>query len=498
MSTKKIIIIGGGVAGLSAGIYLQKNGYETEIFEMHNIPGGLCTSWPRKEYTFDGCIHFLMGSNEPNPFYDLWKEIIDMKTLDVTHFDAYSQIVKGDKKLLLYTDPHKLKDEMIRIAPEDKEIIKDFTQAIKEYNNFYVPIDIAPELIGMSEGMKLLPKIKPYLKFTKKWNISIEEFVNRFKNPFLRETLADSFEGGYMSLISIITSLSYMSNKTAGYPIGGSLNFAKKIEESYIKLGGKINYKQQVTKILVNKNKEAEGILLESGEKHYADIVISAADGHSTIFDMLEGKYVNKKIINSYKSLKLFRSIVQVSLSINKTFENHPHKYSLFLDKPILFEDDNRIERLEVLIYGFDPTLAPKGKTSVVVALETHNDEYWSKLRNADSKQYRAEKDRIAKDVIDRLEEHLGEIKENVEVIDVATPATYIRYTNNWKGRYMGFALTPKGLNTRMKKTLPGLKNFFLISQWIQVGGGIPTGLMSGRNVTQIICKNDKREFKTS
>ena len=497
MSTKRIIIIGGGVAGLSAGIYLQKNGYETEIFEMHNIPGGLCTSWTRKDYTFDGYLHFLFGSNEPNPFFDLWKEIIDMEALDIIHFDSYSKIVKGDETLSLYTDPHKLRDEMLRIAPEDKILIKAFTQAIKEYNTFYIPIEIAPELIGMSVGMKLLPKIKPFLKFNKIWNISIEEFVSQFKNPFLREVLADSFEGGYMSLISIITSLSYMGINTAGYPVGGSLNFAKKIEDAYIKLGGKINYKQKVTKILVNK-KTAEGIQLESGEKHLADIVISAADGHSTIFEMLEGKFVNNKIKNYYKSLKLFRSIVQVSLGINKTFEGHPHKYSLFLEKPIAFEDGNKIERLEVIIYSFDPTLAPAGKTSVVAAIETHNDEYWSNLRDNDRTKYRAEKDRIAIEVIDRLDELLGDIKEKVEVIDVATPATYVRYTNNWKCRYMGFALTPKGLGTRMKKTLPGLKNFYLISQWTQIGGGVPTGLMSGRNVTQIICKNDKREFKTS
>lgn len=493
----KIIIIGGGMAGLSAGCYLQKNGYQTEIFEMHDVPGGLCTSWSRKDYTFDGCIHFLFGSDEPNPFFNLWQEIIDLKQIDIVNFDEYSRIVKGDQSLSLYSNSEKLRDAMLAIAPEDSAVIDEFCQAVEVYNSFYVPIEIAPELIGMKVGMKLLPKIKPYLNFNKKWNISIEEFVNRFTNPFLKATLADSFEGGYMSLISIITTLSYMGIKTAGYPIGGSKVFAKKIEESYLKLGGKINYKQKVSKILVNK-KVAEGILLESGEKHIADIVISAADGHSTIFKMLEGKFVNKKIKNYYKDMKLFRSIVQVSLGINKAFGDHPHKYSLFLDKPIIFEDNKKIERLEIMIYSFDPTLAPAGKTSVVVAIETHNDEFWANLRETDRAKYRAEKDRISEEVINRLDAFFGDIKSNVEVVDVATPATYIRYTDNWKGRYMGFALSPKGLNTRISKTLPGLKNFYLISQWIQPGGGVPTGLLSGRNVTQIICKNDKREFKTS
>jgi phytoene dehydrogenase-like protein len=48
MGNKKVIIIGAGIAGLSAGCYLQMNGYDTEIFELHNIPGGLCTGWKRK------------------------------------------------------------------------------------------------------------------------------------------------------------------------------------------------------------------------------------------------------------------------------------------------------------------------------------------------------------------------------------------------------------------------------------------------------------------
>jgi phytoene dehydrogenase-like protein len=493
----KIVIIGGGMAGLTAGCYLQMNGYETEIFEMHNIPGGLCTSWSRKDYIFDGCIHFLFGSNKPNQFYDLWQEVIDLTKLDIVDFEEYSKIVKGDQSLTLFADADKLREEMLRVAPEDCVLIEDFCQAIKEYNNLYAPLEIAPELIGMKVGMQLLPKIKPFLNFTKKWNISIEEFVSKFKNPFLRETLADSFEGGYMSLISIITSLSMMNYKTAGFPIGGSLKFAKNVEESYIKLGGKINYKQQVSKILVEKNK-ATGILLESGEKHSADIVISASDGHSTIFDLLDGKFVNNKIKKYYKDFPLFRSIVQVSLGLNKTFDDHPHKYSLYLDDPILFEDNNEIERVEIMIYGFDKTLAPSGKTSVIVAVETHNDEYWINLRKSNKEKYRAEKDKLAEAVIDRLDSFFGDIKLNVEVVDVATPATYVRYTNVWKGRYMGFALTPKGLTTRISKTLPGLKNFYLIGQWTQVGGGLPVGLMAGRNVTQLICKNDKRKFKTN
>jgi len=47
---EKVIIIGGGVAGLSAGIYAAMNGFETEIIEMHSVAGGQCTAWDRSKF----------------------------------------------------------------------------------------------------------------------------------------------------------------------------------------------------------------------------------------------------------------------------------------------------------------------------------------------------------------------------------------------------------------------------------------------------------------
>jgi phytoene dehydrogenase-like protein len=70
---KSIIIIGAGVAGLAAGCYAQMNGYRSQIFELHDIPGGLCTAWERKGYLVDGCIHYLFGSAPGQPFNQVWQ-----------------------------------------------------------------------------------------------------------------------------------------------------------------------------------------------------------------------------------------------------------------------------------------------------------------------------------------------------------------------------------------------------------------------------------------
>ena len=61
---RKVIIIGGGIAGLSAGVYAQKCGFQATILESHNIAGGNCTAWKRKEYLFEGGMHWLGGSND--------------------------------------------------------------------------------------------------------------------------------------------------------------------------------------------------------------------------------------------------------------------------------------------------------------------------------------------------------------------------------------------------------------------------------------------------
>ena len=62
MPEKKVLVIGGGIAGLCAGIYLRKSGFDVEILEKHKISGGLATAWKRQGYTFENCVHWLVGS----------------------------------------------------------------------------------------------------------------------------------------------------------------------------------------------------------------------------------------------------------------------------------------------------------------------------------------------------------------------------------------------------------------------------------------------------
>src|SRR5215469_6658110 len=75
---KKIVIIGGGIAGLCTAVYALKCGYEVEILEMHDMTGGLAMSWSRAGYTFETCLHWLVGSNPNGDMHSLWQEVCDI------------------------------------------------------------------------------------------------------------------------------------------------------------------------------------------------------------------------------------------------------------------------------------------------------------------------------------------------------------------------------------------------------------------------------------
>jgi len=497
MGNKRIYIIGAGIAGLSAGCYLQMNGYQTIIFEKNSIPGGLCTSWERKGYLVDGCIHWIVGSSERDNFYNLWKELLDMEKIEFYYFDEFMRFEDGEgKKMSFFTDSYMFEEELLRIAPEDKKLIKKIMKSVRKLKSFKLPIFKAFELYNLKDKIKLIFNLAPYIRDLYRWmKVDIDEISENFKNSFLRKSFKNMFIPEMVFLFLVMTFV-WMDKKVAGYPLGGSLNFAREIEERYLELGGMIKYDSEIEKI-ITKNNQAKGVELLNGKTFKADIVISAADGFSTIYSMLGGKYKNKKIDYRYAKQKTFPSYVQVSLGLKKKFQGQPHILFFPLSKKIFLDDRTEYNDIWVRFFNFDPNLSPVGKTLLNVLLPTYNFKYWQVLKNRNRKKYNEEKARISGEIIDELEKRFGGIKEEIEMIDISTPATVKRYTNNWKGSLEGWLLTPDIGFKRFKKTLPGLKKFYMIGQWVEPGGGIPASLLSGRNVAQILCAKDKKEFRT-
>ncbi|MBC8456982.1 MAG: NAD(P)/FAD-dependent oxidoreductase [Deltaproteobacteria bacterium] len=483
---KKILIIGGGIAGLSAGCYAQMNGYQSEIFEMNAIAGGLCTGWKRKGYTFDGCLHWLVGSDPSSSYYPLWEEIGAVQGKKMVTYDFFTRVVdEADRSFTVYTDPDRFGEEMLAIAPEDKKQIKRIVRDIKILMKNEMPPEIS--LKGIWPTLRSIWMIYKYRK-------PIRELAGKFTNPVLREFFINGLDWGETCSAFLLWTLALMATKKAGYPIGGSLEFIKSIGNRYHKLGGFIHFKSRVTGILVEGNR-AVGIQLDDGSEYRGDVIISAADGHTTIFNWLQGKYTSPAVVEAYSKYILFPPLVYLSLGVDADYSKEPFSQNIAIKRPFTIGPDE-IRYLYYRIYNMDPTMAPPGK-SVFTFMITTDFDYWQGLTN-DREAYVAEKKRIADAVIDNLNELYPGFSNQVEVVDVATPNTFVRHSGNWRGSYEGWLMDQNSWKQRNLMTLPGLGNFYMIGHWVAPGGGLPSGLITGRMAVKKICKEDRKKFITS
>lgn len=489
---KKIIIIGAGIAGLSAGCYGEMNNYDTEIFELHNIPGGMCTAWKRDGYTFDGCIQWVMGANSNSQFYEPMNEVGALTDKKFIQHEIVTQI-EGDngKKITIYSDVEKLEKELLLVSPLDETLIKELSSAIRHLSKLNIPMDKPQDMYNLFDYAKMIFKVAPIMSIIKKFNsTTIGDYVAQFKDPFLKEALAILLPKEYSAFI-LIMMLSTYNNRDGSWPIRGSLEFSQGIEKRYIALNGQIHYNSKVKSIIVENNK-AKGIRLVDGSEYFADYVISAANGYSTIFDMLEGKYINDKITNLYNNTPTSPTSVQVSLGINCDLSLEPHFIQVKLDKPFNIGD---VPSTYFLYKNFcyDKTMAPYGKSVVTTILPT-NYEYWEKLY-LDKDAYGVAKQKIGEKYIEVFEKRFPYAKGKVEVIDVSSPMTYYRYTNAWKGIYMGWMVTPQNTASKVPTELPKLQNFHMAGQFAMTSGGLPVAVVTGKWSVLKICKEDGKKF---
>ena len=393
---KSIAIIGAGVAGLSAGCYGQMNGYKTTIFEMHDKPGGLCTAWQRKGYTIDGCLHWLVGSAPGVGLYNIWNELGVLQGQQVIDMDRFYRVEDKDGNVFdLHCNIDRLEQHMKEIAPEDSKFIRECTSTMRRLTRLDMPADKAPELYNPFDGLKLMFKMLPYFRDFRKWGrMTMRDLGMRFKNPLLRNAWNMIWFSEFSSIFMLIT-IAWLHNKQAGYIVGGSMKISRAMEKRYQELGGEIHYKSRVTDILLE-NDRAVGIKLEDGTEHKADYVVSAADGHFTIFELLRGKYVDDRILGYYDKLLVFPPLIYVGLGVNRSFDDMPQIISgltFGLEEPVTIAGEER-NWLSVRVHNFDPTLAPAGKTVLTVMIES-NYPYWKSLHE-DLQLYKEEKERIA------------------------------------------------------------------------------------------------------
>ncbi len=490
---KSIVIVGAGVAGLSAGCYGRLEGYATTVLEQGAGPGGLATCWTRGGYTINGGLALVIGTAPGTAFETLWRDLGVVPGVDFVDCDHLITVDGGEgRELRFHADLDRLRAHLLELAPEDQAAIDGFVGAARVFLRHALPVDKALELLTPVEKFRLLAKSFPLLRMLGSWKkVTVADFSRRLRDPFLRDAFFEMralfSEDLPMAVLAMFAAV--LHRKAAGYPVGGAAALAGAVERRYVELGGEVCYGSRVARVIVE-NGRAAGVRLADGSEVRADLVVSAIDGRTTLFELLEGRYVGRRLRRIYASFPAGPSPVMVALGVAREFPELPRAsfgHVFRLKEPVALAG-SRIAWLRPMVYNYDPTLAPAGKTLVRVVLPSDYD-YWSGLA---PDRYREEKEKTADIVVGLLEQRFPGLGGRVEMRDVATPLTIERYTGNWKGSSIGWDLTPRTFMARIPKTLPGLRNFATAGHWVVGGGGVPFAAISGRDAVQILRHRDR------
>lgn len=492
---KKIIIIGGGIAGLSAGIFAQKNGFNSTIVEKHNILGGECTGWDRDGYHIDGCIHWLLGTKVGTPIHELWTTVGALDGVEIYHPESFIAVEHNDVTVNFYRNLDRLKSSWLEISPEDKEEIEAFCSDIKQLHSFSIPAGKPIDLMNLIEKIKYILSMKDVGPIMQKYGkMSVKELAMKFKHPALRKAI-DSFmpEGDY-SAISVIFPLGTFTSGQSSIPKGGSKALANRMVERYLSLGGTVETSCEVVGADIEGN-TVKGIECKNGRRFEADYFIAACDAKVLYEKLLKGCYPDHAFEKRYNDPDIYPLASNIYIGIG--YEGEMKDIPRTLKFPVKLVDINQykkpIEYLQMTHYSYEPEFAPKGHTVITIAINQFKPELdgWEAL-SKDKEAYVKEKQRIGKEVIHAMESRFPHMKGKLKLLDVATPQTYVRYCSAYRGAFMGFWPTISGKTLNHTGHIKGINNILLSGQWLQPPGGLPVAVITGKDTIMRICKKEK------
>ena len=334
----KIIIVGAGVAGLSAGIYSRLFGHETVIFEKHHTAGGNLSGWRRGEYYIDNCIHWLTGTNKTTATYKIWEETGMLGGVDIFRPDSLYTVELDGQSLSLCRDINKLEADMIRISPEDEKEIRSFITAIKA----------AQKLLDLGDGINKPQKLLKYLPMT------TGKLAERFRHPLIKRFIR-YFIGDKFGVVAMFAAAGSFCSGNADIPFGGSFAAAKRLVGRYKELGGELFTGREVVKIDDGK------VVFADGSEENGDYVIITAEPESVTGKIIDAK-MPRAIAKRYADKRLMRfSSVQCAFAIN--YDGKLFDGDLIVSIPEEYKKEFGAEHIAFRSYYYEKGFAPQGQS---------------------------------------------------------------------------------------------------------------------------------------
>lgn len=502
-----VIVIGAGIAGLTATALLAKAGLKVVLLEKQPRPGGYFMGFKRNGFVFDSSIQWLNGFNESG----LTGRIFGYIGPDYPKCISSDRIrrYKGESfDYLLTENPYELRDRLIKDFPDETEGIKRFFEDCRKIGVHFSKLNgclranqTMPAIEKMLFGIKMLGWAVPVWKYLR---ISTEKGLDMyFKNNEIRKIFCSEEK-----FMSVIMPISWVFVKDLLFPPEGGA-------ESYVKwLSGKI--RNSSSKILLNsgvdkvavKNNKAVGVSLSDGRVINTKYIIAACDAGNLYEKMLPESAVPEKLVSRLKKADLYSSSVTVFIGLDcdsSALGSHGELIYLTVDdiprKDHWGGDPYKNALVVHSPSARDKSLAPEGKSTMTIHCSACFDygNFWKTEKNFErGKAYREFKEKYADILIERVEKVLDiNIKKHIKILEIATPVTYWRYTGNRNGSTMGTSPTDKNIRRRIAHYKTPVENLFLGGHWAEYGGGMPMAVKAASNASLMVLeKANRKEFE--
>ncbi len=461
-----VIVIGAGIAGLICAAFLAKNWKKVLLVEQHSIPGGYCTSFKRKGFSFDAAVHHIGGCGKWSIVGRCFKTLgIEM---DFYHLDPMDNLIFPKFSIEIPADLDNYIARLQERYPIERNEIKDF------FNDF---IKLYRATFNNEKSQILIDKYK---------NLTYSEMLNAFfKNDELKTVLSGQW--GYIGLpptqASAIGMCQMMVNYLkdgAFFPAGGTQEFANAISKKFIDFGGHVMLTSKARKILSNNN-TVKGVKLEEGKEIAADVVVSNIDVRQTFFELLDGR-IDSSFLRKIEEMKESCSFFLLYLGVGAGLDLSKLKRGFYHTS-----NDSSYTTDEWMYVSVPtkicPSLAPSNKQIISVVVYLKEGTY--KTVN----DWKSFKENMTLNTINRLESYIPNIKKHIEVKEAATPKTLERYTLNTNGAAYGWDVSVNQIwDNRLPHKTP-IDNLYLAGHWTRPGPGICAVVSSGWNVANLIMK---------
>ena len=488
-----MVVIGSGVGGLTAAALLAKTGLKTVVFEADNQIGGYMAGFTRKGFHFDSSIHWLNQCAPGELAHNLWSQL----DADVPTCPTLKNIhrYKSDNyDYLLTSNPLELRDNFIKDFPDDEVGIRRFFDDARQLGRRLFAIGKLHTRKVEGVFGKLLRNLKMAY-----YGIGIIKYVRTptivglnkyFKSPKLISVFSTR-----ESMISVMVPFCWAFDKSFQMPPkGGCRTIASWLCDRLESFGGKIFLGKRVAKIIVDGN-AATGIRLENGEEIDADYVIAACDVLQLYSKLLPKNTATPNFMKSMDDAILYTSNFSICLGLDcDPVALGFGEEVLNLIVPSLEHDDRRESVIMIIAPSVrDESAAPSGKGTLTIHCPIGMDycNYWHtdngfKRGNA----YYELKTKFTDKLMSCVENsmHLN-LRDHVEVMEVATPITYWRYTANDKGSTMGTKPCRHNIKAKISSYKTPIENVWVGGHGADYGGGVPMAAAAGANACLAILK---------